>query len=52
MKKVYLKPEAEMLTLMPTNMLAISGPGYEGGVGNPDDFGSKANRGEWGNIWK
>ena len=49
MKKTYFKPETVMVDVVLCNMIAISGPGYEGGTG--DDFNANKHRGEWGNLW-
>ena len=48
MKKTYLKPEVEMMSIMSINMLAASAPVVDGeGDG---DYVNK-HRGEWGNVW-
>lgn len=50
MKKVYLKPELEIIDFVMTSIIAAS-------LGGNDDqkiplSNRNENRGEWGNVWK
>ena len=47
MKKNYLKPEAEILDFVVTNMIAAS----LGEGGENEDASVNKHRGEWGNVW-
>ena len=47
MKKNYLKPEAELLDMVVTNIIAASAP--QGG--DDEELGANKHRGEWGNVW-
>ena len=56
MKKVYIKPEMEILTIEAAEIIATSvpqigiiKPGEEGGEG--DEILSNKRRGQWGNLW-
>ena len=54
MKKNYLKPEVEMMSMLTINMLATSGniiPGGGSGEAGEDELGANKHRGEWGNVW-
>ena len=54
MKKNYLKPEVEIMSMLSINMLATSGniiPGGGSGEAGEDELGAGRNRGEWGNVW-
>ena len=54
MKKIYLKPEAELFDLIVAGMIATSGnttvdPDNPAGPGTPKE--ARGHRGEWGNVW-
>ena len=50
MKKVYFKPEAEILDFVVANLIAAS---VGGGEGEEIPLSNRnQNRGEWGNVWK
>ncbi len=50
MKKNYLKPEAEILDFVVTDMIAASGTDIPEGEDNMPNETNK-HRGEWGNVW-
>lgn len=50
MKKVYLKPELEIIDFVMTSIIAAS---LGGGAGTDIPLSNRnQNRGEWGNVWK
>ena len=57
MKKVYQKPEIEILELELNSIIATSISTDDGSVGNGGESGggmeaeSNRHRGEWGNLW-
>lgn len=56
MKKVYQKPEIEILELELNSIIATSISSEEEGIGNGGEGGGmeadgNRHRGEWGNLW-
>lgn len=57
MKKVYQKPEIEILELELNSIIATSISTDDGSIGNGGESGggmeaeSNRHRGEWGNLW-
>ena len=53
MKKVYLQPETEIVSILATKMMAASLPGGGNASGelNPGDEGDVKAENSWDNIW-
>lgn len=55
MKKIYYRPEAEILELTTSNILAVSVFGNENNDNNEDNWANEydaaENRGAWDDIW-
>ena len=51
MKKSYIKPECEVLTMLPINMLALSAKYSDNATTSGSQCLGNERRGSWGNLW-
>ena len=51
MKKSYIKPECEVLTMLPSTVLALSAKYSDEETTSGSQCLSNGRRGHWGNLW-